>query len=96
MKKSVKIICSKFCHKLNEINHQCYFKSKHFSSMNFACLMLFAFNLMVCASGVDEKQSNDNFLNSINTKTLDNRSVADVINEGKNLVFEIVRLLLKN
>lgn len=64
--------------------------------MNLACLIFFAFNIMVCASGVDEKQSNDNFLNSINTKTLDNRSAADVINEGKNLVFEIVRLLLKN
>jgi hypothetical protein len=96
MKSSVKVICSKFCHKLNEINHQRYFKSKHFSSMNLACLMLFAFSLMVCASGVDEKQSNDNFLNSIHTKTLDNRSAADVINEGKNLVFEIVRLLLRN
>ncbi len=96
MKSSVKVICSKFCHKLNEINHQRYFNSKHFSSMNLACLIFFAFNIMVCASGVDEKQSNDNFLNSINTKTLDNRSAADVINEGKNLVFEIVRLLLKN
>jgi hypothetical protein len=124
MESSVKVICSKFCHKLNEINHQRYFKSKHLSSMNLACLMLCAFSLMVCTSGVDEKQRRasrfirwpsgdtyfvypdaqssirferlDNFLNSINTKTLDNRSAADVINEGINLVFEIVRLLLKN
>ena len=55
MKNSVKFICSKFCHKLNEINHLRYFNSKHFSSMNLACLMFFAFNIMVCASGVDEK-----------------------------------------
>ena len=55
MKSLVKIICSKFCHKLNEINHQRYFNSKHFSSMNFACLMFLAFNIVVCASGVDEK-----------------------------------------
>jgi hypothetical protein len=31
------------------------------------------------------------FLKSIDTKTLDNRSAADVINEGKRLVYEIVK-----
>lgn len=31
----------------------------------------------------------NNLMNSINTKTLDKRSAADVINEGKNLLFEI-------
>jgi len=36
------------------------------------------------------KERLDNFLTSINTKTLDNRSAADVINEGKQLVYEIV------
>lgn len=35
------------------------------------------------------KERLDNFLTSINTKTLDNRSAADVINEGKQLVYEI-------
>jgi len=35
------------------------------------------------------KERLDNFLNSINTKTLDSRSAADVINEGKQLVHEI-------
>jgi sialate O-acetylesterase len=35
----------------------------------------------------------DDFLNSINTKTLDNRSAAEVINEGKQLVYEIVKAI---
>lgn len=39
------------------------------------------------------RQRLNNFMNSINSKTLENRSAADVINEGKNLVFEIVRFL---
>jgi hypothetical protein len=39
------------------------------------------------------KERLNNFMNSINTKTLESRSAADVINEGKNLVFEIVKFL---
>jgi hypothetical protein len=38
----------------------------------------------------------NNFMNSVNTKTLDTRTATDVINEGKNLVFEIVRSLSNN
>ena len=37
------------------------------------------------------KERLNNFLNSIDTKTLDNLSAADVINEGKQLVYEIVK-----
>ena len=33
----------------------------------------------------------NNFMGSINTKTLDKRSAADVINEGKKLLAEIAR-----
>ncbi len=35
----------------------------------------------------------NHFMKTINAKTLDNRSAADVINEGKKLVFEIVKSL---
>jgi hypothetical protein len=45
---------------------------------------------------VDVREKLINFMNSINTKTLDNKSAADVINEGKNLVFEIVKFLSDN
>jgi hypothetical protein len=71
MKSSVKIICSKFCHKLNEINHQRYFNSKHFLSMNFACLIFFAFNIKVCASVLMESQGGYlplKLLTTINTR----------------------------
>jgi len=37
------------------------------------------------------KERLDNFLNSINTETIDKRSAADVINEGKHLVYKIVK-----
>jgi hypothetical protein len=33
----------------------------------------------------------DDFLNSINTKTLDSRSAAEVINEGKKLIHDLVK-----
>jgi hypothetical protein len=45
---------------------------------------------------VDVREKLINFMNSINTKTLDNKSAADVINEGKNRVFEIVKFLSDN
>ena len=35
-------------------------------------------------------------MGSINTKTLDNRSAADVINEGKQVVYEIVKSVYNN
>ena len=38
----------------------------------------------------------DNFMNSVDTKTLNYRSASDVINEGKNMVFEIVKFLFNN
>lgn len=41
----------------------------------------------------DARERLNNFMNSINTKTLDNRSTADVINEGKNLLFETSKIL---
>ena len=45
---------------------------------------------------VDVREKLINFMNSINTKTLDNKSAADVLNEGKNLLFEIVKFLSDN
>jgi hypothetical protein len=35
----------------------------------------------------------DDFLNSISTKTLDSQSAAEVVNQGKQLVYEIVKAI---
>jgi lysophospholipase L1-like esterase len=38
----------------------------------------------------------NNFLNSIDNKTLDNQSAAEVINEGKQLIYQIVKSVVNN
>ncbi len=45
------------------------------------------------SKAITGREKLNDFLTSINAKTLDNRSAAEVINEGKQLVFEIVKIL---
>lgn len=43
------------------------------------------------AKAVTAREKLNDFLNTFNSKTLNNRSAADVINEGKQLLYEITR-----